>query len=56
MTVVATDADGGDNQISYSLLPNNETDALFTIDQDGTISNQQPFPEIPQAEVCILYT
>ena len=47
--MVARDEDGLDNQVSYSIY--NYSDFDFTIDEDGTIRNQELFPTVTAAEV-----
>jgi len=52
LQVVATDQDGQDNQISYSIYNNS---GFFSISLDGTIENEELFPTVPDAEVGIIF-
>lgn len=50
LQVVATDADGGDNDITYSIVNRDENGLNFTVDADGVISNDAP---LGSPRVCV---
>ena len=50
--MLATDADGGDNSVSYELV--NPDNFNFSISSEGGISNDDRFPTLSETEVRLL--
>ena len=48
----ATDRDGRDNTISYSLSGGNAS--LFAVDSNGVITHTSPFEEVTDADVSVI--
>ena len=44
LQVLATDEDGNDNTITYSIVNPNENGISFSVDSDGVITNDEEFP------------
>ena len=53
LQVVATDADGGDNGITYSIVNRDENNLNFTVDSEGVITSDDL---LGSPRVCMCYT
>lgn len=54
LQVSATDADGGDNIISYDVIDDMTAFPEFSIDSEGVIRNVGPFPSSAEVRTCII--
>ncbi len=53
-SVSTSDADGGDNSITYSILNPTDNTLNFTVDSNGVVRNAGRFPNVPEdaPQVC----
>ncbi len=51
LQVLAIDGDAEDNTVSYSILSQDNTTIEFSVDANGVIRNEEPFPRATRSNV-----